>query len=169
MNERQENEQYFFDAATLDRLGAFVASFPNPCCVCCPLLGKWLVEHGHDVTTLDVDDLFSELPGFRHFDLNRPDWQGDDFGIIICDPPFYNVSLRQLFAALRLLSRNNFGQPLMISYLKRRDQAILNSLAEFTLSPSGFRPGYQTVQKIKRNEIEFFSNLDSESLAPLQS
>lgn len=167
MYELHENEQYFFDATTLSRLMEFLRPIGSVCCLCCPLLGERLEQVGADVAILDVDERFAKLRGFRRFDIHRPDWQGDRFDIIVCDPPFYGVSLSQLFAAIRTLSRFDFAQPLMVSYLKRRSTAILGTFAKFDLKPSGYFPTYQTVQRVKRNEIEFFTNLDENRLQPL--
>jgi hypothetical protein len=47
MYEKHENEQYFFDEATLEHLSAFVASWSSPCCLCAPMLGKHLEAQGH--------------------------------------------------------------------------------------------------------------------------
>ncbi|HUS13423.1 MAG TPA: hypothetical protein VM536_00180 [Chloroflexia bacterium] len=160
MHERHENEQYFFDRPTLDHLAGVVAAYPNPCCLCAPLLGQELERRGVAVRTLDVDDRFATLRGFRHYDLCRPEWLGEEFGLILCDPPFFRVSLSQLFAAIRFLSRNDYRQPLLISYLSRRSANILGTFARFGLQPTGLHPGYQTVQTVARNEIEFFGNLD---------
>ena len=73
MDERHEHEQYFFDEPTLARLADVVASFPNPCCLCAPLLGKALVERDVAVRILDLDERFASLPGFRRYDLHRPE------------------------------------------------------------------------------------------------
>ena len=48
---------------------------------------------------------------------------------------------------------------LLISYLVRRAPNILGTFARFGLTPTGYRPGYQTVQEVERNAIEFFSNV----------
>jgi len=104
MYELHEQEQYFFDRPTLAHLSTFVARFPHPCCLCAPLLGKTLVDRGTQVTILDVDERFAALPGYRRYDLYRPEWLGEEFGLIICDPPFYKVSLSQLFSTIRTLT-----------------------------------------------------------------
>lgn len=167
MYELHENEQYFFDAPTLDHLANFVARWPSPCCLCAPLLGKHLAERGVAVTILDIDERFSVVPGFRHYDIYRPAWLDRKFGIILCDPPFFNVSLSQLFAAVRILSHHQFDQPLLVSYLQRRSEAILGTFSPFGLRPTGFCPGYQTVQASARNDIEFFGNIPEESIREL--
>jgi hypothetical protein len=159
MYELHENEQYFFDRPTLAHLADFLSAYENPCCLCCPLLGRELTESGLAVRILDIDERFATLPGFRRYDIHRPEWLGEEFGIIICDPPFYNISLSRLFAAIRLLSRNLYSQPLLVSYLVRRQANLLGTFSRFGLEPTGYRPTYQTVQKAERNEIEFFGNL----------
>lgn len=103
-----EKEQFFFDQPTLDQLTGFLSAWKSPCCICAPLLGKSLVEAGVDVTILDIDERFSSLKGFRRFDINRPDWLGDEIDIIVCDSLFYNVSLSNLFAAHRTLVKMIF-------------------------------------------------------------
>ena len=169
MYELHEKEQYFFDEETLARLTSFLAPHAPICCLCAPLLGQHLVKAGVDVKILDVDERFTSLPGFERFDIFRPEWQGYEFRIILCDPPFYRVSLSQLFAAIRVLSLNDFRQRLMLSYLKRREAAVLGTFARFDLTPSGYFPRYQTVQRCARNDIEFYTNLGKEALEPLLS
>lgn len=159
MEELHKNEQYFFDEATLDELVEFLGGFSSVCCLCAPLLGERLEAAGASVAVLDVDDRFRHLAGFEHWDLFRPRWLGRAFDVIVCDPPFFNASLSRLFAALRTLSRNDFAQPLLVSYLKRRESAILGTFAEFGLAGTGYEPGYRTVQEREANRIEFYSNL----------
>jgi hypothetical protein len=169
MYELHEHEQYFFDPPTLQHLADFVEGFERPCCLCAPLLGQELERRGLDVRVLDIDERFAHLKGFRRWDIYRPEWLGEEFGLIVCDPPFYNVSLSQLFSAIRLLSRHDYSQPLLVSYLVRRASSLMGTFARFGLEPTGYRPSYQTVQKVERNEIEFFDNLGAESHARLPS
>ena len=159
MYELHEHEQYFFDPPTLDTLAEVVAGVANPCRLCAPLLGQELERRGVDVRVLDIDTRFAGLRGFRRYDLYRPEWLGEPFGLIVCDPPFFRVSLAQLFTAIRLLSRHDYQQPLLISYLVRRAPNLLGTFARFGLAPTGYRPSYQTVQAVERNAIEFFSNI----------
>jgi len=162
MKEDRPNEQYFFDDATLDHLASFLSKRESPCCLCAPMLGRRLAENGVEVAVLDIDERFEGVPGFRRFDIRRPEWVGLEFDIILCDPPFFNVSLAQLFTAIRLLSRFDFRQPLLVSYLTRRSDAVLNAFAPFQLRQTGYHPSYETVEAVERNEIEFFGNLSEE-------
>jgi hypothetical protein len=157
--EIHRHEQYFFDDQTLDHLAGFLADWPAPCCLCAPLLGQRLVSRGVAAAILDVDERFAALSGFRRYDLYRPEWIDREFDVILCDPPFFNVSLSQLFTAVRKLSHFRFDQPLMISYLHRRAESLLGTFAPFGMRPTGYHPTYQTVQACAKNDIEFFSNL----------
>jgi hypothetical protein len=162
MDEHREREQYFFDQATLDYLAGIVSRYSNPCCLCAPTLGAELEKRGVPARTLDIDDRFSGLTGFRRYDIAHPGWLGEEFGLIVCDPPFFNVSLSQLFRAVRLLSRHDYSQPLMVSYLARRSGSLLRTFAPFNLRPTGYFPSYTTVEKVERNRIEFFANVAME-------
>ncbi|KAB2911210.1 MAG: hypothetical protein F9K29_23055 [Hyphomicrobiaceae bacterium] len=167
MDELHENEQYFFDAPTLDRLARFLAGLERPCCLCAPLLGQHLARRGADVRILDIDERFAGTPGFRRYDVYRPEWLSERYGLILCDPPFFKVSLSQLFAAIRVLSHHAFDQPLMIGYLQRRASALLGTFAPFALRPTGFSPTYLTITETERTAVEFFANVSDERLAPL--
>ena len=167
--EIHEREQYFFDQATLDHLSGFLCLFAKPCCLCAPLLGAEVEKRGIEVAILDVDERFANLQGFVRFDLNRPTWLGTRFDVILCDPPFFKVSLSQLFAALRTLSLYDFRQPLLLSYLTRRETKVLNTFSPFSLRSTGYYPQYQTVKKCERNEIQLYSNLPKEKLTQLKA
>jgi hypothetical protein len=162
MYEKHEVEQYFFDAPTIEHLAGFLTTFENPCCLCAPLLGKTLVERGHRVRILDTDARFAHLPGFSRYDIYRPVWLGEEYDLILCDPPFFNASLSRLFTAIRTLARNDFSQPLLVSYLTRRAHSLIQTFSPFGLAPTGYHPGYQTVQACERNDIELFGNLGPE-------
>ncbi|HEY0073701.1 MAG TPA: hypothetical protein VGB77_06330 [Abditibacteriaceae bacterium] len=162
MLELHENEQYFFAPETVKHLADFAAQWERPCCLCAPLVGAELEKRGIEAITLDCDERFSHLKSYRHFDLFRPQWQGEEFGLIICDPPFFKVSLAQLFNAIRVLSRYDFKQPLLMCYLTRRATNLCGTFTPFNLEATGYHPTYQTVRNLERNEIEFFGNLGEE-------
>jgi len=168
MYEIKKREQYFFDLETVDRLAGFLCGFEKPCCLCAPLVGAAAEERGVEVTVLDVDERFARLHGFVRFDLYRPTWLGNRFDIILCDPPFYKISLSQLFVALRTLSLNDFSQPLLLSYLVRREANVLKTFSPFSLRPTGYHPAYETVQRCERNDIQFYSNLPEQRLRQLK-
>lgn len=159
MRELHGHEQYFFDEQTLDHLSEFASSWDAPCCLCAPRLGQRLAERGVDVALLDIDKRFSTTPGYLHYDICRPEWLGREFDLIICDPPFFNVSLSRLFVAIRTLACNRFEQPLLVSYLQRRSSVMLSTFAPFHVRATGYCPSYQTVERVQKNKIEFYGNL----------
>ena len=159
MHERQEIDQYFFDEPTLRHLARFASRFDNPCCLCTPSLGEELEKRGVQARTLDVDKRFSWLQGFLPYDLSKPEPLDERFGIIICDPPFLQVSLRELLAAIRVLCRDDFTQPILINYLSSRAREITAIFAAFNLQPTGYMPGYRTIQNTARNTMQFYGNL----------
>ena len=160
--EHHEREQYFWDEATINALADVAARFENPCCLCAPMVGLELEKRAIKARVLDIDERFSGVSGFRKYDIYRPAWLGEAFSVIICDPPFWIVSLSQLFSAIRLLARHDYGQPLAICYPQRRGANLTATFARFGLKPSGFLPKYRTVQDSERNQIEFFCNFDWE-------
>ena len=126
------------------------------------MLGRVLHERGRDdVRVLDVDRRFADLPGFIEWDLYRPRHLDEPFDLVLCDPPFFNVSLSQLFAAVRLLCRFDLTHKVMISYPVRRRRAVLGTFAPFGLAETGYSPGYLSVQRCAKNDIEFYANFQA--------
>lgn len=161
MLERHEIEQYFWDDATLSALAARASEFERVCCLCAPLLGRELAKLNRPARVLDVDERFAQDEGFAPFDLYRPAWRDETFGLIVCDPPFWKVSLSQLFAAIRLLSHHDWTQPLLISYPQRRAANICGTFARFGLQPLSWRASYRTVPERDRTRdgVIFYSNV----------
>ena len=168
IEELHENEQYFYDEKTLSELTTFLGRWEASCCLCTPLLGQWMSQHSSpNPTVLDMDRRFAQIQGFRYYDLCRPEWLDQEFDIIVCDPPFFNVSLGQLFHAIRLLSHFRFDQPLLISYLRRRSNIVMDTFSQFGLRPVDYSPGYRTVQSLNLNDIVFYSNLPDDLIAKI--
>lgn len=160
MYERHENEQYFFDEPTISALADFVGETATaPCFLCAPLVGARVVEAGRAARILDVDERFAGVAGYRRYDLYRPERLDESFDLIVCDPPFFNASLSDLFRAIRLLAGFDFTKPLLLCYLRRRAAAITGTFAPFGVSRTGLVAEYRTVDASERNVIEFFSNL----------
>ena len=162
MRERPEIEQYFFDTPTLDHLARFAARFPNPCCLCTPSLGEELERRGIRAVTLDIDTRFEHLRGFRHYDVLQPERLDEGFGLIVCDPPFLSISMPRLCEVMRLLSHDDYEQPLLINYLSGRAREITAAFAPFRLEPTGYAPQYARIQNAGRNSMQFYGNLGPE-------
>lgn len=163
MLELHAREQYFWDDATVSRLADVAARFENPCCLCAPLLGQELERRKIACSTLDVDERFAHVKGFTKFDVYRPTWQSAEFGAIFCDPPFWIVSLSQLFGAVRLLARHDYATPLAICFPTRRGANLGATFHRFGLKATRFFPTYKTVNtREEHNRIEFFANFSFE-------
>lgn len=158
--ERHEREQYFFRPRAAAALCRALGEFENPCILCAPLVGAEMALRTR-VRVLDVDERFGHVPGFRRWDLYRPEYLGETFGMIFCDPPFFTVSLSQLFQGIRTLARFDTSTPVAITYLSRRATALMSVFAPFNLQPTGYRPEYLTVENDGRNTIEVFANFNS--------
>ena len=169
MYELHKHEQYFFDEQTLDHLARFAAAYSAICCLCAPLLGQALEDRGIRARVLDIDTRFNHLRGFQHYDIYRPEWLGERFDLIICDPPFFKVSLSQLFHAVRMISQYDYTQPLLICYLARRASNVIGTFSPFGLVQTGYHPNYQTVQSVEQNDICVFGNLSAEEHDRLSS
>lgn len=154
--EQHRKEQYFFDEATQDWLLVLLRHYTFPCLVGVPTVARLMV----DVPLLDIDERFAELPGFKKWNLYRPEPAGD-FCVIVCDPPFKTVTLSQLFNALRVLANGGFAQPIMITGLASREADILATFHPFKLRPTGIQARYVSVQdQDGRNKIMFYANFD---------
>lgn len=158
MEEDHKNEQYFFNTATLESLESLSNDFENICCLCAPSFGKHLIERDRQCAILDIDQRFETLEGFQDFDISQAKWTGQQYDLIVCDPPFFNVSLRQLLKAIKVLSNYDYQQKLLICYLERRSRTFLEVFQKFKLEQTDLYAGYQTVQPIEKNKIVFFSN-----------
>jgi hypothetical protein len=167
MHERHEHEQYFFVSETVVELADFAARFERPCCLCAPLVGAELAERGVDVRVLDIDERFEGVRGFVHYDLYRPQPLDEDFGVIVCDPPFHKVSPAQLFDAVRTLARGAFDRPLLVCYPRERELALVGTFAPFGLVATGYYPRYVSVQAHAHGDIEVYGNLSAKLHAEL--
>jgi len=158
--DRHEREQYFFRPPAAVALCRALAEFDNPCVLCAPLLGAELARR-RPVRILDIDTRFASVPGFVEWDIYRPRYLGETFGLIFCDPPFFTVSLSQLFDAIRLLAQYETNTPVAVTYLSRRADAVMSVFSPLGLRPTGYRPEYLTVENSGRTTIEVFANFDS--------
>lgn len=165
MHENHQREQYFFDASSIEALVRVLEPYERVCCLCAPMLGRALHERGRTPRVLDIDERFADLAGFRRYDLYRPEALEEDYDVLLCDPPFFTVSLSQLFRAIRMLCRFDLSRRVLVSYLVRREAAIMGTFAPFGLRPTSFEPGYATVDTSDRSRIRFYANFDAFEVA----
>ena len=161
IEERHENEQYFFTEDTAAYITRMALSFNKICCICCPSVGKRLEELGADVTILDIDERFNDLEGFKYWDIKHPKYISDEFDLIIMDPPFFNVSMREIRKAIQMLTHfDTTKTKVMISYLTRREKAFKVGMKPFNMESMEFIPEYNTVDVTEdKNRIQFYVNV----------
>src|SRR5690242_2685130 len=80
--------QFFYTGETARRLADALDSYERPCCLCTPRLATEWHQRGRLVRLLDYDLRFNSLPGFRHFDLLKPEPLDEDFDVVVFDPIF---------------------------------------------------------------------------------
>lgn len=162
MNELHENEQYFFTKEFEDwYVNTLVNFFPDKkiCCVCCPRIGVRLVEAGLDVKILDIDTRFNTYTQFVYYDVKDPQYLEDEFDVIVCDPPFFNVSFTELLHAIKTLTHFTMYKTVFMTYLKRREEKFLTKFQDFDLYRVKNRPQYQTVDVTDpKNDIRLYCN-----------
>jgi len=173
MEELHKNEQYFFDNRTLDNFITFLinSNFGLICFLCTPLLALKLLERTDDIDfdIFDIDRIFNNIKNFRYYNLNNNPYIEFDYHLIICDPPFFSVSLHNLLRSIESLTHYNYRTKIMISYLKRRENQFLDTFKDFNLKPTGFFPGYRSLENSGKNRIEFYSNIEEFEKKPFSN
>ena len=115
-------EQFFFDEPTCDVLLALMARHERPLLLCTPSLAVAAERRGQPYLLLDRDERFGFLRSFRAFDLDAPAPLDEAFDAVFCDPPFANIDLLQLRAAIEVLQPGaSDSVPLYIAYNSRRE------------------------------------------------
>lgn len=151
--ELHEREQYWFGEPTLGELSQLVSQFEHPLGICCPMLGQYIEDKGHKpLTVLDIDDRFHDRPWCHPFNLWRPTTINFHPDLIVIDPPFTIVRLDTLWKAIRLLT--DFSTPLIISWPKAREIALLATFRQYNLQSTGVRPHYVSAPHLN---VEFYA------------
>ena len=158
LEEQYELEQFFFAEDTRLQLAQMLEAFERPCLLCAPMLGLEVHRKGRTVRVLDIDERFRLMRGFVRWDLRRPHVLDERYDLIVCDPPFFGVSLGQLSAAIRTLSGYDCGQKVLLAYLSRRRKAVERAFRRFNLRATGRPARYDSVEASGRNQIEFYAN-----------
>ena len=96
------------------------------CLVCCPSLAKAMHDDwGYDVTLLDIDTRFKDLPGFQYWDLKEPvPIEGKKFDMILMDPPFFSVNSEEQAHAMSVLANQDYSTKLLLSWPKKDEYPL---------------------------------------------
>lgn len=160
--ERYDLEQYFWTEDTVQRLIKSLEFMPDCCCLTTPSLGVGFYQQGREEVVLDIDDRFAYLPRFRYFDIRYPTNTNltENFRIIVMDPPFFYISMDQLYQAVMTITKDRTDIKLMIGFLKREEKALLEAFKAFNLRETNFPLEYATVRPNKWRNYALYSNID---------
>lgn len=159
--ERTDLEQYFWTAATVQRLVQSLMYIRDCCCLTTPSLGVGFHEAGREETVLDIDRRFEYLPKFRYFDILYPvGVQEEEFKILVIDPPFFYIPMETLFEAVMVVTKGSTTTKLMIGFLKREEETLLRAFKPFQLRRTDFPLEYATVKPNKWQNYVLYSNVD---------
>ncbi|TWB12403.1 putative N6-adenine methyltransferase [Nitrospirillum amazonense] len=151
--------QFFYSAETVRLLADCLDHFTNPCCLCTPRLAYEWHQRGREVRLLDYDRRFSSMPGYRPFDLLRPQPTTERFDAVIFDPIFSDAT--RLRRALEMVA----GQPdadtptaLYMTFPKEREAELLSAFGAWRLAPLPFRLGYNNVRPGHADTFQLYGN-----------
>ena len=120
-------EQFFYDDATSNQLYQLIDLYERPLLLCNPTLAVMAEKKGRPYKLLDRDTRFNFLFGYESFSLTEPHLISDyEFDAVFIDPPFANVTPRQVARCLRLIAADKV--PLWVAYNSRREEKLLEAL-----------------------------------------
>ncbi len=159
--ENRDFEQYFFAKETIFKLLEAFRYEPDPTCLTTPTLGDAYYRYDERaVPVLDIDRRFNYLPKYYFFDIRFPYQIEENVELLVVDPPFFIITLDELFDSICLLANNNFKVKLVISWLRRFEREFLKKFDAFNLKPTKFQMKYQTLKPNKWRNISLYSNYD---------
>jgi len=166
--ERRDLEQYFWTEKTIDGIlnGLRLTFDPDAnCCLCTPSLAHAWWAEGKEVSLLDIDTRFEYLPKFQYFDLRSPqnaDLQPDqeNWRVLVFDPPFFYISIEDLFQAVAYVCQGKFETKLLLGFLKREEKCLLETFKLFKLKRTNFGLEYAHVKPNKWVNYAMYSNVD---------
>ncbi len=125
--ENHNYEQFFYDCQTANQLYQLVDLYERPLLLCNPTLAAMAEKKSKTYKLLDRDTRFNFLDGYEKFSLMEPHLiTGYDFDAVFIDPPFANVSPKDVARCLRLISAHDV--PLWVAYNSRREEELLKAL-----------------------------------------
>ena len=154
-----EHSQYFFTSQCVDYLVDKLDYFNTPCCVGTPRLAKGWFDRGREVRLLDIDKRFSFLPGYKYFDITKPEVLNEKFDVIIMDPTF-KWGEHPLLNTIKVLSQNDHSQKVLLFYMSTHAKSILKTFKEFNLKPTRYYPKYSNLRGEGKKFIMCYSNFE---------
>ena len=161
---KKEQEQYFFTDKVLEQIIKSFQYFENIVCICAPTLAdafwRFLKK---DVYCIDIDDRFNYLPKFIHCNITKDEIKfPNDFkpDLIIVDPPFFGLNLKDLLNFVNKVSKNDNKIKLAIGYLIREEKNLLITFKDYNLQMTKFNMEYRTVDQTKWKNYGMYTNFE---------
>ena len=142
LTEKRELEQYFWTSKTVKDILNACQYITDTCCFTTPSLAHAFHEEGREEKLLDIDERFKYLPRFEKFDIKNPHSMDESFNIIVIDPPFFNISTKELFDATNIITNNDYSTNIIIAYLKRFEYPLLETFKPYGISETNLMPEY---------------------------
>jgi hypothetical protein len=150
--------QYFFSQQTARYIVSLLSSYNNICCLCTPRLAFEWSSQKKNVRLLDIDNRFSQIPGFHYFDLKNPEVMHEGYDIIIADPPF-GFTGDELLSAINSVAFNSKKVVLCLIFPIEREKELFGVFKEWKLNRVPVESLKWNNIKNKYNELYgFYSN-----------
>ena len=160
MKEKRELEQYFWTSKTVKDLLNACQYITDVCCLTTPSLAHGFNENNRDEKLFDIDERFDYLPRSEKFDIQNPHDIDDKFNIIVIDPPFFNITTKELFDATNVITNNDYSTYIVIAYLKRFEYPLLETFKPYGISETNLMPEYAHIKENKWSNFKIYSNID---------
>ena len=162
IKERHDLEQFFWTGDIVKKLLTACEYTSDCCCFTTPSLAEGFRCVNRDEKLLDIDERFSYLKLFEKFDIKNPhcpDGAGN-FNLIIIDPPFFNVTIKELFEATNYITNNNYNTNLIIAFLVRCEYSLLEIFKPYGISETSTQLEYAHIKPNKWKNFKLYSNID---------
>jgi hypothetical protein len=154
-------EQFFWTQDTVEKLMESLKYTSDRCCLTTPSLAHAWYLNGENEVCLDIDDRFSYLPRYRYYDVRNPEpYPGNDFRIIILDPPYFVVPIEDFRRAVDVITENNYKTKIILGFLKREQKRLLKAFEPYKLCPTQFPLEYASIKPSKWHNFCLYSNID---------
>lgn len=152
--------QFFYTAKTAARLVTALDHYRQPCCLCTPRLAKEWLQRGRTVDVLDCDSRFAVLPGYKVFDLLKPERIDKQYDCVIFDPVFLPAAT--LCKAVDAVITDSARTDLFITFPVQRSAELINAFRHYGLRQLSFELAYCNVKEAFQHEFRLFGTKDLE-------
>ena len=162
--ENKELEQFFFTEKVLEQIVNSFEYEDNILCLCTPSVADafWRLKN-KEVLCIDIDNRFNYLPKFINCDITKEEVKlPENFvpNLIIVDPPFFKMSLYDLYNCIKKITKNNKKTKLVFAFVIREDKKLLSVFKEYNLQLTKFPLEYRGVDKTKWRNYGIYTNFE---------